>query len=408
MPDVSQFDSYARLLRLTPVRDIVIAPIYQSSTLPSPPTRRSWLPKSIASLIVLCVLPTITVSCYFWLFAAPRYESEARFVLRVPGRIMVAPQQSQMSAMLQDAGVNRSSDDGYIVQDFLESRDAFAFLEAQAGFRDAVSIAKNDPLWSYPGFLRSDNQERLYKYYKRLVSVTFDNTTGVSTLKVQAFSPIDARRQGEVLLTAAENLVNRLNERSRLDAISLAEGEENRARLKVLATQHAVTEFRERERMVDPGQVTIAVLEAIAKLSLEATQVSVQISELMQASPNGPQIAPLRNRRAALEAQIALERAKLAGDAQSIAPRIAEYERLMLEREFADKALIASMSGVEMTRLEASRKQIYLERVARPGQPDYPAYPWRVFWSLLSAGAGYLSWRIWQVLSVNARRHAEL
>lgn len=409
MPDVSQIDSYARLLRLVPAGDVTPAPLdYHQPFTTSLVKKRSIWPKSIVSFCALVLLPSMLVCGYFWLLAAPRYESEARFVLRVPGRAMVGPEMGQMASLLQGTGVNRSSDDGYIIQEFLESRDAMVYLEAHADLRRSFALAENDPFWRYPGFFASATEEGLYKLYKRLISVTFDNSSGVSTLKVQAFSPADARRESEALLAAAESLVNRLNERSRQDATALADAEADRARQRVLATQRGITTFRERERMVDPAQVTIAVLEALAKLGLETAQLSVQIGELLQVSPSSPQLAPLRNRRAALEAQIAIERQRLGGDAQSIAPRIAEYEGLMLEREFADKALIAAMSGVEMARVEATRKQVYLERVARPGEPDYAAYPWRILWSLFAAGAGYLAWRIWRIVAADARRHLEL
>ena len=95
------------------------------------------------------------------------------------------------------------------------------------------------------------------------------------------------------------------------------------------------------------------------------------------------------------------------GDAQAIAPRIVEYERLMLEREFAEKALISAMAAVETARVEAMRQQVYLERVANPSQPDYPAYPWRVVWTLVVAVAGYMTWRMWRILSSDALRHLE-
>ena len=157
---------------------------------------------------------------------------------------------------------------------------------------------------------------------------------------------------------------------------------------------------------MDPSHATLAVLETIAKLSEDAAQVSVQLNELDKASPNAPQLAALRMRRAALESQIAIERHRLAGDAQSIAPRIAEYERLMLEREFAERALLAAMSAVEMARVEALRQQVYLERVAAPGRPDYPAYPWKIIWSFSVMAAGYMIWRIWRILTADARRHS--
>ena len=173
------------------------------------------------------------------------------------------------------------------------------------------------------------------------------------------------------------------------------------------AAQAAVTAFREREQLIDPSQVTLAVFEGIARLSTEASQTSVQINELLKSSPEGPQIASLRARRAAIETQIATERLRLAGDAQSIAPRIAEYERLMLEHEFAERALMSAMTAVETARVEAQRHQVYLERVAEPSLPDYPAYPWRVIWFLAVLAGGYMTFRIWRIIAADALQHLE-
>jgi capsular polysaccharide transport system permease protein len=341
---------------------------------------------------------------YFWLLAADRYESEARFVLRMPGRTMPS---AQMNSFLQSAGITRSNDDGYVVNDYLESRDAMNWLERHAGLKAAFAVARRDPIWGFPNAFGSDTDEGLYRHYQRMMSASFDNSTGVSTLKVQGFTPEDAQRLAASLLDAAEALVNRLNDRARHDALALAEGEVDRMRQRALAAQSALTAFRERERLVDPSQATLAVLETIAKLALDASQVSVQMNELRQSSPNAPQIASLRTRRGALEAQIATERQRLAGDAEAIAPRIAEYERLMLEREFAEKALMSAMTAMEMARVDALRQQVYLERVATPGRPDYPAYPWKVVWCLAILVGGCMAWRTSRILAADAMRHSE-
>ncbi len=406
MPDASQFATYARLLRLTPVGEFVAPP--ESVALPTtlaPPTRRRWrLQQGLLSFLLMVVLPACVAAAYLWLFAADRYESEARFVLRMPARPLAG---AEMAKMLQTAGVSRASDDGYIVQEYLGSRDAMAWLEKNAGLRPAFAAAKNDPLWRFPNFFTPDNEEGLYWHYQRMMSASFDSSTGVSTLRMEAFAPQDAERLASSLLGAAESLVNRLNERARQDAISLAEAEADRMKQRALAAQSALTAFREHERLIDPSQATLAVLETIGKLSLEASQLSVQINELQKNSSKAPQIGPLRTRRAAVEEQIALERHRLAGDAQSIAPRIAEYERLMLERDFAERALIAAMTSVELARAEAQRRQVYLERVAQPSRPDYPAYPLRVVWFLVVLTAGGMAWRMWRLLSTDARRHTE-
>ena len=405
MPEATEFATYARLLKLTPVSDVQLAPV----TVPVvPPVAAAQLtrrlrPKGIVSFMLLVVLPICLAVAYFAFFAADRYESEARFVLRSPGRTI----STQLPNILQAAGIARASDDGYIVREFLESRDAMEVLERQADLKAAYAAGGHDFIWRFPNFFTSKTDEGLYRHYQRLMSADFDSTTGVSILKMQAFTPDAARRLATALLEAAESLVNHLNERARQDAIKVANTEVERMKARALTAQAALTAFRERERLVDPSQVTIAVLETINQLSMEFAALSVQINQLEKTTRNSPQIMPLRSRRSAIEVQIATERHRLAGDAQAIAPRIAEYERLMLEREFAAKALLTAMTALETARVEAQRQQVYLEKVAIPAQPDYPTYPWRIVWCLVTLVAGYMTWRMWRTLVKDAVEHAK-
>ena len=404
MSQASQIASYARLLRLKPIEDAPSASETSVPTIvPARARRRSY--RSLPALALLVIIPTCLAVCYFWLLAANRYESEARFILRAPGRSLAG---AAASNLMQNLGASRASDDGYIVKEFLESRDAVAFLEGTVGLRQVLSKGNSDPFWRFPPYFAQENEERLYSFYERMMSASFDAATGVSTLRIQAFTPEDSHALAKALLNAAEALVNRLNERARRDAVSLAELEAERMRQRALAAQTAMTAFRNRERLVDPSQSTLAVLETIGRLSIEAAELSVQLNEIGMSSLQSPQLPTLRNRRGAVEEQISVERSRLAGDTQAIAPRIAEYERLMLESEFATKALVAAMTAVELARVEGQRQQVYLERVAEPSRPDYPAYPLRIVWSLTILAAGYMAYRIWCILSSDARRHSEL
>ena len=405
MADNAQLATYARMLRLSPIVEDSAPPARTPALAPTGARKRRRRIAGLWSLLLVVALPVALAAGYFWIFAADRYESEARFVLRTPGRSIPL---SMPSNFLPTGSISRTAEDGFIVRDYLESRDAMQWLEKQADLRAAYDKATWDPIWRFPNPFESNTEDGLFKHYKRMVTSKFDSATGVNLLRVEAFTPQDAQRLATALLDAAEGLVNRLNRRSREDAVALANVEVERMRQRTLAAQAALTEFREQERLIDPSQATLGVLQTIGRLSLDSAQANVQISELMQASANSPQIAQLRNRQAALEAQIVLERQRLAGDAQAIAPRIAAYERLMLEREFAEKALMAAMTAVESARVEAQRQHIYLERVAAPGQPDYPAYPWRVIWCLFVLVAAYMTWRIWRIVSIDARNHNDL
>jgi capsular polysaccharide transport system permease protein len=403
MPDASDLSTYARLLRLTPVDHTAVPSQQAEAVAEAKPARKVGL-RALRGLILFVLLPTLAGVVYFGLVAADRFESEARFVIRTPG---VAAPNAALASMMQTAGIARGTDDSFIVRDYLESRDAMAYLEERAGLREAVGNKTADLLWRFPNFFTSKTQEGLYWHYGRLMSVSFDTTTGVSTLRIQAFTAAEAQRLASSLLEAAEALINRLNERARRDAIAFAESEVDRMRQRSIAAQEKLTAFREREALIDPSHATLAVLETIARLALDVAQVNVQLKELLGSSPGGPQIAALRTRQAALEAQIAVERQRLAGDATSIAPRIAEYERLMLEREFSERALMTALGAVEIARLEAQRQHVYVERVAVPSLPDHPAYPLRLVWCLVVLAISYAVFRIGKSLVDDARRHTD-
>jgi capsular polysaccharide transport system permease protein len=409
MPDASQFVTYARLLRLTPVADapsLDLAPTYSTPLTEAPKPR--WQTEGWVSFALLVLVPTILAAIYFWAIAAPRYLSEAQFVLRLPSAAGPSLGDIKTPQVVQQAtGMSKGSEDGYAIQEFLNSRDAMQWLMAKADLKRAFEAGHRDPLWGFPNILASNTEEGLFKLFKRMTWAGFDNATGVMTLRVQAFAPGDAQRMTAALLEAAEAMVNRLNDRVRRDAQMFAEGESDRMLKRVVAAQRALVEFREREQLIDPEHATLAILETIAKLATEVAAVSVQITELQRNTPGGPQLAPLRARREALETQITYERHRLAGDSKSIAPRIADYERLMLEREFASKALIAAMTAVETTRMDAQRQQIYVERIATPSRPDYAAYPWRIIWTVAILFGGLMAWRIWRLIVRDAMRHLD-
>jgi capsular polysaccharide transport system permease protein len=83
----------------------------------------------------------------------------------------------------------------------------------------------------------------------------------------------------------------------------------------------------------------------------------------------------LRARIDAAERQMAQERTKIVGGDSSMAPRITQYERLLLDRDLAARMLESATAALENSKIEAQRQQLYLERIVEPNRPDRPAYP---------------------------------
>ncbi len=99
------------------------------------------------------------------------------------------------------------------------------------------------------------------------------------------------------------------------------------------------------------------------------------------------------------------EKKRIGGTAQALAPLIADYERLVLEREFADRTLASALASLESARSEAQRQQLYLERVVEPHASDYPTQPKRIMWIAISIALSFAAYTILRTLLDNVREH---
>ena len=333
--------------------------------------------KILARLVLLVILPTGLTSIYFGLLAADRFVSESTFVVRQPGTPNRLGAQTISTELAPQAA---SGEDSYAVRDYVLSRDAMRLLVEKADLKQALSEAGNDFLWRFPGLFGDDNDEALYRRYQSLVAVDFESSTGLTTIRTQAFRPEAAQRMTTVLMEGSETLLNRLNERARQDALHVAQEEVDRTRDDATAAEARVTAFRNRTGIADPLAQAKQVLETIGILVLDKVTTATQLEIALQAAPNSPQIAPLRSRVRAVQAQIDLEKASLAGPDARFTMHLEEYERLVLRREFAQKTYLAALAGLRTAEMDVRRQHSYLAAVVSADQPDRAAYPWRKSW----------------------------
>ena len=356
--------------------------------------RRTWL--------AVVILPTLLAAIYFEFIAADRYEVESRFVVRSPS----AAASSQIANLVQGSTIVRSGDDAYIATAYIASRDAVRMLVRDAQLLERLNRPEADLFWRYPGLLFAHNDERLWRHFQSFYSIEYDETTGISTLMVQAFRADDAKAIAEHLLDGAENLINRLSDRAQRQAIADAKVEVETSRQRATAALERVTEFRKRTSIIDPGRVSTAALEIISRLALEQTQLRAQAAEIRKASPQSPQLDSLQVRISALDEQILREHKMLAGNDQSLAPLMAEYERLMLERGFAETTFNSAVLQLEAARLEAERQRLFLERISTPTPPDYAKYPMRALDILLVFIVALMLHAVGTRLVADTRSHA--
>lgn len=374
LPD--DVDEIIRLVEVVPFRGL---PVHGLPALAGAvPVWRSR--KLLLRFLLIVALPTLVAITYFDLVASDRYVSEAKFLVRNAQSLVPRPQQKV--GLDEAASTFAATDDSYVVHDFILSRDAMRLLVDKAGLREVLAHGGVDPFWKFPGLMTGSTDEDLYRLYLAMVSTSYDSTSGLTTLRVQAFTAADAKHIGNTLINGAEALMDRLNERARANAIQDAQTEIAKAREQAMRAIDDLTAFRNRESVIDPTIQSKSVLDVITTLSLRLAEASAQLDVISRSSPGNPQLPLLRARIEALQNQINRERATLAGTDRSFAPRIADYERLVLEQDFAEKRLTSALGVLEVAQQAAERQEIYLERVVEPHAADKADYPRRFAWPL--------------------------
>jgi len=237
------------------------------------------------------------------------------------------------------------------------------------------------------------------------VKVEYDSTSSISTLSVRAYSAADAHRFNERLLEMAEDTVNKLNLRGRTDLVRFSEREVNEAKEKARNAASALSDYRNRAGVVDPEKQAAVQLQMVSKLQDELIATRTQLLQLRNMAPDNPQIESLEVKVKGLSDQIGDEMGKVAGSNKSLSSSAAQYQRLALESQFADKQLAAAMASMAEAKNEAMRKQAYVERIVQPNLPDEPLEPRRMRGILSVFALGLIAWGIIRLLVAGVREH---
>lgn len=350
------------------------------------------------------VVPTVIATLYFGLMASDVYISESRFIIRSPQQQNSSP----LGFILKGAGFSSSQDDSYTIQDYITSRDALAVLDQKLQLKKAFSQSNIDLFSRFPGLDWDSSFENLYRYYQKMVGVQLDSSSSITTLTTRAFTANDAYQMNQHLLQQSEALVNQLNERARQDMISSSVKEVTEAEKKAQQAALALAKYRNKVGVIDPEKQATIPLEQVAKLQDDLLATKVQIAQLEKLAKDNPQLPSLRQRAQLLEDEINNVNQQVAGSAnKSLASKAAEYQRLALEKEFADKMLASAMATLEQARIEAQRKQLYLERIVQPSVPDHAMEPRRIRSIFTVFAVGIIFWGVLSLLISGIKEHQD-
>jgi capsular polysaccharide transport system permease protein len=356
--------------------------------------------------ILLVVVPTVIAAFYFYLIAAPIYVSETHFVVRSRSGGGVSPFGTVLASVGLDLGAGAT--DSYEVDAYMMSRDAVAGLVAHNNLRAILDRPEADFIAQFPRFYQRDSFENLYKAYPGFVTVGYDASSGINTLRVQAFRPDDARAIAQALLSDAENLVNRLNERAVNDLLAQSERQVAEAQARAVRAELALTDFRTREKLIDPTRASAAGSEIVSQLDTQIIAAQAQRSSLAALAPQSPLLPDLDQKIRSLEDQRAQENVRVVGESDSLAPKIGEYERLQLDRDYAAKSLASADAALEQAQIDARKKTDYVEHISEPDLPDQAELPERTETVATVFVSALIAYAIIMLVAAGLREHKQI
>ncbi|MCW2387626.1 capsular polysaccharide transport system permease protein [Sphingobium sp. B11D3B] len=352
---------------------------------------------------IVVIMPTITSLIYFTVLSSDVYISESKFVVRSPDK----PSTSGLGILLKSAGFSNAGDEIYAAQEYIESRDALRDLNRDNGFVKSYSDHEISAFDRFDGIVSGHTFEDLYDYYLGKVKVNHDTSSSITTLTVRAYSPAAAHRFNERLLEMAESTVNKLNLRGRQDLIRYAEAEVADAKQKARDAALALSAYRNREGVVDPERQAAVQLQMISKLQDELISTRAQLRQLRSFTPQNPQIEVLALRADGIAAEIEEQLGKVAGGQKSLSSTAAQYQRLYLESQFADRTLAGAMASLQEANNEARRKQAYVERIVAPNLPDDAMEPRRWRGVMATFILGIVAWGVLGMLLAGIKEHQD-
>ena len=362
--------------------------------------RRHW--GIMASFIAVVVLPIIVSSAYLWLVARDQHASTVAFSIR---------KEEFQSSLDILGGLSKlsggGSSDTDILYEFILSQELVASIDKKLDLSNIYSTAwPMDPVFAYDP---SGTIEDLVRHWKRKVQIIYDTGSGLITLRVLAFDPDDATNIANEILAESTAMINDLSSDARRDATRYAREELALAVERLKQARGELTTFRLRNQIVDPQADLQGQMGVLNNLQVQLTESMVELDLLkVSARDDDPRIQKAARRIEVIENRIADERKKFGiggkgPGGEDYATLVAEFERLTVDREFAEQAYRAALVGYDSAQAEANRQSRYLAAFIHPTRAERSDFPRR--WTLLALTSFFalMAWAIGVLIYYSVR-----
>lgn len=300
---------------------------------------------------------------------------------------------------------NSSTTDTDVLYDFLTSQEIVAAIREYRDFEAIWAGAgmgweTGDPIFAMPPGGTIEDQTA---YWNRMVEVSYDTSANILEVRVLAFDPADAQMIAQDILDESSSIINELSSIATQDVLRYAQEDLTAAETDLRVTRESLTNFRNRYQIASIDSdiaLTIGPLNALTQQLVEAKIERGLLGR--DTTERDPRWVQINARIEVIEQQIEEERSKLGaavdGDSGTVlSNRIAEFERLNVDLEFAQASYETALAAFYSARADANRQSLYLAAHKHPTLAERADFPKK--WMILGLVGG-LAFALWSILAL--------
>ncbi|MCA1243540.1 lipopolysaccharide biosynthesis protein [Stappia stellulata] len=392
--------------RVIPLRiDRAAAAIVRKTDLNMRP--RQWRRLLLKLSFALCVLlPGLLGALYFFVIASDRYAASASFSVR---SMDATPAGGDfLGAIAGLSSVGTTTTDSFILLEYLKSRELIEKVQSEFDLRSAFSNSNIDFLYR----LDADAPiEDVVSYWGSMITASYENTSSILTFEVQAFTAEDAEAIASLIVKYSQELINKLSESARQDAVRFAQKEVATAEVRLKVIREEMRKFRSSSRAVDPAASAAAQLQLVTGIESQLIELRARLGTLLASlDEDALPVVQIRKQIASLEKQMIERQTEVNGEGQDasrigrgLSSLLSDYEKLQVDMEFGQKSYAAALSSLERARAEADRQQRFLAVFVSPGIPQTAIYPYRFIGATLTFVIALILWSIGVLIAYSVR-----
>ena len=357
---------------------------------------------ALVSFVLAVLLPSLAATIYLYTIAVDQYASKVGFAVRNEETSAASSRLGGLSGITGGS----TAQDSDALYEFIQSQQMVEEVDAKLNLRALFSKPERDVVFAFPA---DGSLEKLVDYWQRIVSIAYDGSTGLIQIQTNAFSAEDAQAVTQAIYEASNRMVHELSAKARDDATRYAREDLATAEDRLQTARQAINDYRSRTQIVDPTASVQGQMGILNQLQSQMAEALIQLDMLRETTrADDPRVSDAQLKISVIEKRIAEERQKFGLGGQGIgsddyATVVAEFERLNVDRDFAERSYVAALTALDAAKAEAQRQSRYLAVFISPTLAETAEYPRRALLSALVFLFLSLGWSIIALIYYSVR-----